>query len=166
MDNRQGGIRERCNAGSTLGAFEIACPGCRRQRHSSGAGECARTERLGQRSERHRQCGQSARDPAAGNKSGYAAHRIRPFCWLPDIAGAASGEDQTNAICGSQIASRGQGNGAGARQADRRQEYKHLQGMLNSIMGLGLLRQVSKAPRLFGSTADASEYWIARLRGR
>jgi hypothetical protein len=135
MDGRQSGIAGRCARGSSGCAFEIACPGCRRERHSAGTGECARTQRLGQRSERHRQCGQSAGDTAAGNHSGYPAHGV-PACRLPNHAGAASGQDQTNAICGIQIPPLGQSNGQGTRQDDRRQGSEHLQGMLNSIVGL------------------------------
>jgi hypothetical protein len=132
MDGRQSGIAGRCARGSSGCAFEIACPGCRRERHSAGTGECARTQRLGQRSERHRQCGQSAGDTAAGNHSGYPAHGV-PACRLPNHAGAASGQDQTDAICGIQIASRAGPNGRqAARQAARRQHTKHLQGMLSS----------------------------------
>ena len=48
MDDRQTGIPDPCSVGSAGGAFRIAGPGCRRQRHPSGAGECARAERLGQ----------------------------------------------------------------------------------------------------------------------
>ena len=63
-----------------------------------GAGECARIKRLGQRSKRHRERGQGAGDPAAGDKPGDAVHGV-PVNSLPDLAGAARGEDQTHAIC-------------------------------------------------------------------
>ena len=144
MDDRQNGIREHCGAVSSGRSRKIACPGCGGERHSSGTGECAGTQRLSQRSERHRQCGQSACDPAAGNHCGDAAHRI-PSCCLPDVPGAASGKDQTNAICGIQIPPLGQSNRQGARQADRRQGSKHLQGMLSSLIGLACSRRRNKA---------------------
>jgi hypothetical protein len=140
MDGRQSGIAGGCARGCSGRAFEIACPGCRRERHSAGAGECARTQRLGQRSQRHRQRGQSAGDTAAGSHAGHAAHGV-PAGRPPSHGGAASGQDQTDASCGIQIPPRGQGNGAGARQAarqeDRRRDNRgqgseHLQGMLNS----------------------------------
>jgi hypothetical protein len=124
---------------------KIARPGCRRQRHSSGACERARIERLGQRSQRHRQCGESACDTAADNNAGYAARRI-PFRGLPRAAGAASGKDQADAICGIQIASRAGPSGRqAAGQAARRQHTKHLQGMLSSAKsGFRLAGRVSE----------------------
>jgi hypothetical protein len=103
MDERQGGVAGLCGVGSAGGTRKIAGPGCRRQRHSSGACECARAERLGQRPERHRQCGQSAGVTAADHHSGYAAQRI--LCWwLPAFADAAGGQVPSDAICGIQIA--------------------------------------------------------------
>ena len=110
----------------------IACPGRRRQRHSPGACECARAQRLGQRSQRHRQRGQGAGDPAADDHSGDAARRL-PSCGLPRAAGAAGGKDQTNAICDIEIAPRvGASDRQGAGQTARRRDSKHLQGMLKS----------------------------------
>jgi hypothetical protein len=132
MDDRKSGAPDRCDRVSSCRSRKITCSGCRRQRHSSGACERARIERLGQRSQRHRQRGESACDTAAGNNADYAARRI-PFCGLPRATGAARGKDQTDAICGIQIASRAGPNGRqAARQAARRQHTKHLQGMLSS----------------------------------
>jgi hypothetical protein len=133
MEDRKSGAPHRCGRVFSGRSRQIACPGCGRQRHSSGARECARAERLGQRSQRHRQRGQSACDTAAGHNAGYAARRI-PFGQLPRAAGAARGKDQTDAICGIQITSRaGPSDGRqAARQAARRQHPKHLQGMLSS----------------------------------
>jgi hypothetical protein len=134
MDDRQSGVACRCGPGCSGCAFEIAGPGCRRERHSSGTWECARTQRLGQRSERHRQCGQSAGDTAAGHKPGSRTHRILPYGRLPNVPGARSRQDETNATCG-EIPSFGNPSGRqGAGQAAQRQDSKHLQGML--ILGL------------------------------
>jgi hypothetical protein len=131
MDDRQSGIRERRGRGCSGISRESVCPGCRRERHSSGACECAGTQQLGQRSERHRQCGQGACDTAAGNNSSYTTHPI-PTCGLPNGPGAKGGKDKTNASCGIRISSPGgRSNRQGTRQAVRPQEYKHLQGMLN-----------------------------------
>jgi len=131
MDNRQSGIAYGCDPGPSGSAFvEIACPGCRRQRHSSGTWECTRTQRLDQRSQRHRQCGQSAGDTAAGHKPGSHTHLIPSYRWLPNVAGATSRQDETNATCG-EIPSLGDPSGRqGARQAAQQQDSKHLQGML------------------------------------
>jgi hypothetical protein len=139
IHGRQSGITGRCARGSSGCAFEIARPGCRRERHSAGTGECARTQRLGQRSERRGQRGQSAGDTATSTHASYPVRGV-PACRLANLAGAPSGQDQTDAICGIQIPRRGQGNGAGARQEDRRQDDRrqgseHLQGMLNSRAG-------------------------------
>jgi hypothetical protein len=151
MEDRKSGAPDRCGRLSSGRSRKIACPGCRRQRHSSGACECARAERLGQRSQRHRQRGQGACDIAADNNAGYAARRI-PFDQLPRAAGAASGKDQTDAICRIQIASRAAPSGRqAARQAARRQHTKHLQGMLSSATG-------------FRTITNASEYWIPRSK--
>ena len=144
MDRRPSDVAGRYSTRSSGGACEIARPGCRRQRHSAGAGECARIKRLGQRSKRHRERGQGAGDPAAVDKSGDAVHRVAAN-GLPDLAGAARGEDQTHAICGSQIPPRGQGNGQGARgqgnrqrarQTARPQNSEHLPGVLSSRAGV------------------------------
>jgi hypothetical protein len=130
MDDGESRIAQRCGLGSPGRSRKIACPGCRRQRHSAGAGECARAQRLGQRSQRHRQRGQGACDTAANHHSGDAARRI-PFCGLPRAAGAARGKDQANAICGIEIAwLGGAGGGQRAGQAARPRGSKHLQGML------------------------------------
>ncbi len=84
-----------------------------------------------QRSQRHRQCGQSAGDTAAGHKPGSHTHLIPSYRWLPNVAGATSRQDETNATCG-EIPSLGDPSGRqGARQAAQRQDSKHLQGMLN-----------------------------------
>jgi hypothetical protein len=136
MDDRQNGIAYGCGPGSSGCAFEIAGPGCRRERHSSRTWECARTERLGQRSERHRQCGQSAGDTAAGHKPGSHTHLIPSHGWLPNVPGATSRQDETDATCG-EIPSLGDPSGRqGARQAAQRQDSKHLQGMLNPLLRL------------------------------
>jgi hypothetical protein len=133
MDHRQSGNRECCGAVSSGGSRNIACPGCRRQRYSTGTGECARAQRLGQRSQRHRQRGKGASDTAADHHSGCAADRLGSRC-LPRVAGAADGKDQTNAICGIQIARLGgPGGRQRAGQAAQRQNSKHLQGMLSSL---------------------------------
>jgi hypothetical protein len=114
----------------------IAGPGCRRQRDSSGAGECARAQRLGQRSQRHRQCGQSTGVTVADHNAGHAAQRVL-FRRLPVVADAARGQAQTTAIGGLAISSqRAPGGGQRARQADRPQGLEHLQGMLNSVSAL------------------------------
>jgi hypothetical protein len=160
MDNRPSGIAHRCGPRPSRRARKIACPGRRRQRHSAGAGECARTQRLGQRSQRHRQRGQSACDPVADNHSGDAARRL-PFCGLPRAAGAASGEDQTNAICGIEIAWLGGAGGRqGAGQAARPRGPKHLQGMLNSAKvvasNLSRLRGRSARSAGWGKATSAS----------
>jgi len=137
MDDPQSGICEHCHPGSP--GRSIACPGCRRERHSSGAGECARTQRLGQRSQRHRQCGQSACDNAAGHKPGSRTHRIPSYGWLPNVAGAKSRQYETNATCGIQIWSRGSSSDRqGASEVARPQDSKHLQGMLNPLLRIGL----------------------------
>jgi len=130
MDDRQSGSHERGGPGSSGHAFERAWPGCRRERHCSGACECAWIKRLGQRSQRHRQCGQSARDTAAGNHPRARTHLGRSRGYLPNVAGAAIGEDETHAARGIQISPRGR---SGARQAARQQNYKHLQEMLIEI---------------------------------
>ncbi len=135
MDDRQSGVAYGCGPVSSGCAFEIAGPGCRCKRHSSGTWECARTERLGQRSQRHRQCGQSAGDTAAGHKPGSHTHLIPSHGCLPNVPGATSRQDETNATCGIQISSPGKPSGRqGARQAAQRQDSKYLQGML--ILGL------------------------------
>ncbi len=135
MHDRQDGIGERCGAFSSGSARKIASAGCRRERDSSGACECARTEWLGLRSERHRQCGQGARDTAANNNAGHPAHRIASCC-LPNCAGAGSGQGATNAICGIEMAALGGASGCkGTRPAARPQDNEHLQGMLNSDSG-------------------------------
>jgi len=153
MDDRQSGIGERCDFGSSGRSRKIAGPGCRRERHCSGTGECARTQRLGQRSQRHRQRGQSACDTTASNKPRQPAHRVGPYC-LPNVAGAASGKDETNAICGFQIPSRGgPSDRQRARQAARPQDYKHLPGMLNSL-GLACCSGIE----------DAADFGINRWR--
>ncbi len=114
-------------------------------------------------SERHRQCGQSACDTAANNNPRYAAHRI-PSCCLPNVPGAESGKDETDAVCDIQISSRGGPSGRqGARQAARPQDYKHLQGMLNPLPGVAC-RGGIEGTAAFRAITDASEYWIARLR--
>jgi hypothetical protein len=134
MDDRQSGIRERRGAGSSGWAFEIAGPGCRRQRHCSGTWQCARTQRLDQRSSRYRQCGQSACDTAAGNQPRSDTHLIRSCGWLPNGPGAKSRQHETNATCGIEIPSRGDPSGRqGKRQAAQRQASEHLQGMLNRV---------------------------------
>ncbi len=114
------GVAGRYGARCSGGACEIARPGCRRERHSAGAGECARIKRLDQRSERHRQRGPGAGDPAAGHKPGDAAHGVAANR-LANLAGAARGEDQTHAICNRQIPPRGQGNRPGTRGQSNRQ---------------------------------------------
>ncbi len=137
-DDRQSGIHERGGAGAA--GLSRAGPGCRRQRHSSGACKCARIKRLGQRSQRHRQRGQSARDTAASHYPRARTHSIRS-CWylpnipyLPNVPGAAIGQDETHAVCGIRISSLGcPSGGQGERQAARPQDYKHLQGMLIDI---------------------------------
>ena len=103
MDDGESGIAHRCGPFFSGRSRDIACPGCRRQRHSAGTCELARAQRFGQRSQRHRQRGQGAGDPVANDHAGDAARRI-PSCGLPRAAGAASGKDQTNAICGIEIA--------------------------------------------------------------
>jgi hypothetical protein len=134
MDARQSGLHDRGCPLSSGGVFESACPGCRRQRHSSGACKCARIKWLGQRSQRHRQCGQSARDTAAGHHPRARTHSIRSRCYLPNVPGAAIGQDETRAACGVRISPLGYpGGGQGERQAARPQDYKHLQGMLIDI---------------------------------
>jgi hypothetical protein len=133
MDDRRSGIRRRYGAVSSRRARNITCAGCRRQRHSAGTGECARAQRLGQRSQRDRQRGEGAGDTAADHNSGCAADRLGSCC-LPRVAGAADGKDQTNAICGIQIARLGgPGGRQRAGQAAQRQNSKHLQGMLSSL---------------------------------
>jgi hypothetical protein len=150
MDDRQSGIACGCDPGPSGSAFEIAGPGCRRQRHSSGTWECARTQRLGQRSQRHRQCGQSAGDSTAGHKPGSHTHLIPSYGWLPNVAGATSRQDETNATCG-EIPSLGDPSGRqGARQAAQRQDSKYLQGMLNHRTDL-ILRSL-RSKRLEGWT--------------
>jgi hypothetical protein len=135
MHDRQGGIAFGCGPVPSGCAFKIAGPGCRSQRHSSGTWECARTQRLDQRSERHRQCGQSTGDTAAGHKPGSHTHLIPSCGWLPNVPSATSRQDETNATCGIQISSPGKPSGRqGAGQAAQRQDSKHLQGML--ILGL------------------------------
>ena len=142
MDDRQSGIAGRCGPGSSGRAFEIAGPGCRRKRHSSGTWECARTQRLGRRPQRHRQCGQSACDTAAGHKPGSRTHRILSHGYLPIVPGATSRQDETNATCGIQIPSLGGPScRQGARQAAQRQDSKYLQGMLNPSPGLACDRR-------------------------
>jgi hypothetical protein len=137
MDDRQSGIAGRCGPGSSGRAFEIAGAGCRRQRHSSGTWECARTQRLGRRPQRHRQRGQSACDTAAGHKPGSRTHRILSHGYLPIVPGATSRQDETNASCGIEIPPLGgPGGRQGARQAAQRQDSKHLPGMLNPLPGL------------------------------
>jgi hypothetical protein len=121
-------------------AVKSARPGCRRERHSSGTGECARTQRLGQRSQRHRQRGQSAGAAVANDSPDQAARRIA-FCRLLTFADAAGGKDKTNAIC-NQISSRGgQSARARASQTARPRDDQHLQGMLSSVAG------IASAPR-------------------
>jgi len=134
MDDRQIGIACGCGPGSSGCAFEIAGPGCRRERHSFGTWECARTQRLDQRSQRHRQCGQSAGDTAAGHKPGARTHRILSYGWLPNVPGATSRQDETNATCGESPSLGDPSGRQGARQAAQRQGSKHLQGML--VLGL------------------------------
>ncbi len=130
MDGRQSGLADRCGPGPLGRSRRSAGPGCRRQRHSAGAGECARTQRLDQRSERHRQCGQGTGDPAAGDKPGCAAYSVLSRRH-PDVPGAASGQVETTAICDIAIPPRGGQNGRqGEWQADRRQVSEHLPGML------------------------------------
>ena len=130
MDDRPRGIAHRCGPFFSDRARKIACPGRGRQRHSAGAGECARPQRLGQRSQRHRQRGQGACVTAADHHAGDATRRI-PTCRLSPAAGAAGGEDQTNAICDGEIASpSGPSDRQGAGQAARRRDFKHLPGML------------------------------------
>jgi hypothetical protein len=131
MDDRQNGVAGLCGRGSAGRAWTIAGAGCRRQRDSSGAGECARAERLGQRSQRHRQCCQSTGAAVADDHSGYAAQRIL-FRRLPVFAGAARGQAQTTAIRGTSISSWGTPRDRpGARPADRPRRSQHLQGMLS-----------------------------------
>jgi hypothetical protein len=142
MDDRQSGIAGRCRPGSSGRAFEIAGPGCRRERHSSGTRECARTQRLGRRPQWYRQCGQSACDTAAGHKPGAHTHPIPSYGYLPNVPGATSRQDETNASCGIEIPSLGGPSGRqGARQAAQRQDSKHLPGMLNPLPGLACHRQ-------------------------
>jgi hypothetical protein len=134
MDARQSGIHDRVSPLSSGGAFESACPGCRRERHCSRAWKCARTQRLDQRSQRHRQCGQSARDTAAGHPPRARTHLGRSRRYLPNVAGAAISQDETHAVCAIQISPLGYPSGRqGERQAARPQDHKHLQGMLIDI---------------------------------
>jgi hypothetical protein len=132
-DVRSGGSRDLCDILSSGHSRKIARAGCRRQRHSSGACECAGIERLGQRPQRHRQRGQSACAAAANHYSGCAARRI-PFGRPPPVAGAARGKDQTNAFCGIQIAPiEVTGGRQAATQVQQRRDSEHLSGMLNSL---------------------------------
>jgi hypothetical protein len=116
--NGVGGPRGRL---SSRRAGKIAGAGCRRERHSAGAGECAWAQRLGQRSERHRQRGQSAGDPAAGHQPRSRPSFIRPCGDLQRAAGAGNGkgENETNAICDIEVASRGQIGRQGSNPAHR-----------------------------------------------
>jgi hypothetical protein len=139
MHDRPSGDRQRCYAFPSGGAVEITCPGRRRERHSAGAGECARAQRLGQRSERHRQCGQGACDTAADNRSGAPANRISSCqlriasCRLSRGTGGASRKDATTAIQVIEIAWKGSSRGREeAAQTARPQNDEHLQGMLSS----------------------------------
>jgi hypothetical protein len=130
MDDRQSSVADLRGAVSAGHSRKIAGAGCRRQRDSSGAGECAGAERLGQRSQRHRQCSPNAGITVADHNAGYAAQRVL-FRRLPVFAGAARGQDQTTATSGIAISSRrGPGGRQRARQTDRPQGFKHLQGML------------------------------------
>jgi hypothetical protein len=130
----QSGISDRCRPFSSGVSRESACPGCRRERHCSGARECARTQRLGQRSQRHRQRGQSARDTVAGHQPRAGTQRILTRWYLPNVPGAANRKDETHAVYGIPISPLGHPGGRqGERQAARPQDYKHLQGMLIDI---------------------------------
>ena len=154
MDDRQSGIAYGCDPRPSGSAFKIAGPGCRRQRHSSGAWECTRTQRLDQRSQRHRRCGQSAGDTAAGHKPGSHTHLIPSYRWLPNVAGATSRQDETNATCG-EIPSLGDPSGRqGARQAAQRQDSKHLQGMLNPHLGLARCKEYRPHPEELAKQAS------------
>ena len=138
MDDRPSGGHDRGSPLPPGGAFEIAGPGCRRQRHSSGACKCARIKRLGQRSQRHRQCGQSARDTAAGHHPRARTHSIRSRCYLPNVPGAAIGQDETRAACAIRISPLGYPGGRQGERQAARQSYKHLQGMLIDIRDTSL----------------------------
>jgi hypothetical protein len=130
MDDRPSGSHECGGPGFSGRSRERACPGCWRQRYSSGACKCARIKWLGQRSQRHRQCGQSARDTAAGHYPRARTHSIRSRRYLPNAPGAAIGRNETHAICGIRISPLGYPSGGQGERQAARQSYKHLQGML------------------------------------
>ena len=165
-DDRQSGIHERGGAGAA--GLSRAGPGCRRQRHSSGACKCARIKRLGQRSQRHRQCGQSARDTAAGHYPRARTHLGRSRCYLPNVPGAAIGQDETYAACGIRISPLGVPSGRqGARQAARPQDYKHLQGMLIDIRDARLSPprpKPSTSGQLHGPAGSATDELLQMFR--
>jgi hypothetical protein len=130
LEHGQNGVGGLCRRVSAGRSRTIAGPGCRRQRDSAGAGECSRAQWLGQRSQRHWQCGQGAGVTVADHHAGDAAQRLL-FRRLPVFAGAARVEAQTTAIRGLAISSRGAPRGRQrARQTDRPQGLEHLQGML------------------------------------
>jgi hypothetical protein len=97
----------------------IARAGCRRQRDSAGAGQCQRAQRLGARSQRHRQRRQDTGTAATDDRTGETAHAGAVRRLPIDLAGlqlsadsrSANGKDKANAISGKEIASLG-GEGA------------------------------------------------------
>jgi hypothetical protein len=72
----------------------------------------------------------------------FRTHLIPSYGYLPNVPGATSRQDETNASCGIEIPSLGGPSGRqGARQAAQRQDYKHLPGMLNPLRGLACDRR-------------------------
>ncbi len=78
----------------------------------------------------------------SATRPGCLRYRRQPLLpLLPPAAGAASGKDPTDAICGIEIASLGvTGGRQGARPAQQRRDSKHLPGMLNSPNPTDLLQ--------------------------
>jgi hypothetical protein len=115
VDDRQSRVRERCGAVSSGISRQITRPGRRRERHSSGTGECARAQRLDQRSQRHRQRGQSTGATVADDHSGDAADSgavrrlpiVFPDRYLPTGPCPTNGKGEANATCDKQISSLG-----------------------------------------------------------
>jgi hypothetical protein len=136
MDDRPSGMRGFCGTDAFGGSRQIASPGCRCQRHSAGAGECARAQRLAQRSQRCRQCGPVASAAAAGDQAGSGPVSVRARRHI-NAAGGTNCKDQTNAVCGIPMASPDDSGGhQETKQADRPRYSQHLQGMLKSLPGL------------------------------
>ena len=156
MDDRPRRYREHCGGVSSRISRQIAGAGRRRQRHSAGAGQRQRAQRLGPRSQRHRQRGQDTRAAAADDHAGQAAGAgpvrrlpvVRAGVQLSASPRSASGKDEANASCNEEIASfGGQCACEQTGQADRSRCRQHLQGMLSSLTRIAIRRRWIVQPK-------------------